>query len=337
MALGDGFPVEDHLTDRLHDLASRLLETGRTAADEDRRMELLARGRQIESWADALADLVVPQPGQVRWLERAGRAHVALTSAPVDVGPLLHEVLWSKLDTVVLTSATLATGRPPSFAFLRSRLGLADADELGVGSPFDYRAQARIVARQDLPDPVRDPAGFEAALPAAVLEAVRESKGGAFVLFTGYGAMRRTVDEIRADLQADGLEVLVQGEGLERPALIERFRTCEAVLFGVSSFWQGVDVPGRALRHVVIARLPFEVPTHPLQVARAERVRAEGRDPFHHLSLPVAALRLKQGFGRLIRRRDDTGTVTILDPRVLTRAYGRTLLESLPACEVVRR
>jgi ATP-dependent DNA helicase DinG len=154
------------------------------------------------------------------------------------------------------------------------------------------------------------------------------------VLFTGYGAMRRTVEAVREDLVGDGLDVLVQGEGLERPALLERFRGGDAVLFGVASFWQGVDVPGDALRHVVIARLPFEVPTHPLQQARSQRVEAVGRSAFSALSLPIAALRLKQGFGRLIRRRTDEGLVTILDPRIVTRQYGRYLLKSLPDCPV---
>ena len=186
-----------------------------------------------------------------------------------------------------------------------------------------------------MPDPVSASAAYEAALPDAVLEAVRRTGGGAFVLFTGYGSMRRTAQAVRDALGADGLEVLVQGEDLERPALLERFRGGDAVLFGVSSFWQGVDVPGDALRHVVIARLPFEVPTHPLQRARADRLEHEGRSAFAELSLPVAALRLKQGFGRLIRSTSDEGTVTILDPRIRTRHYGRYLLGSLPECPIV--
>jgi ATP-dependent DNA helicase DinG len=259
---------------------------------------------------------------------------VLLASAPVDVGPLLGEALWQTVPTVVLTSATLATGCPPTFAFLKERLGLADADERQVGSPFDYPTQARLRVRGDLPDPSRDGRAYEAALPEAVLESVRLLQGGAFVLFTGYQAMRRTAEALAGTLAADGLELLVQGEGLERPALLERFKAGGAVLFGVASFWQGVDVPGDALRHVVIARLPFDVPSHPLQQARQRRLEESGRRAFSHLSLPLAALRLKQGFGRLIRTRTDRGVVTILDPRVLTRRYGRYLLDSLPRCPV---
>jgi ATP-dependent DNA helicase DinG len=252
----------------------------------------------------------------------------------VDVGPLLRKVLWDAFGTVVLTSATLATGRPPSFGFLRGRLGLEGADELSVGSPFDYPRQARLVVRSDLPDPVREAAAYEERLPEAVHEAVRRTGGGCFVLFTSNSSMRRTADALRPALEAEGHLVLVQGEDLERPAMLERFREGDAVLFGVSSFWQGVDVPGDALRHVVIARLPFEVPSHPLQAARAERIEANGGDAFRDLSLPGAALRLKQGFGRLIRRASDTGTVTILDPRVATRRYGAFLIESLPECPI---
>ena len=158
------------------------------------------------------------------------------------------------------------------------------------------------------------------------------NRRGAFVLFTSNASMRATANALRDELEADGLRVLVQGEGLERPALLDAFREGDAVLFGVASFWQGVDVQGDALRHVIITRLPFEVPTHPLQVARSKRLETAGGDPFRDLSLPTAALRLKQGFGRLIRHTQDRGIVTILDPRAVTRRYGQYLLDSLPDC-----
>jgi len=332
--LGDGFPVEDALSPHLEGLAEAVAGAAPKARDLDAAMEIGARARQVAATAEALGAVVRARPGEVRWVERGARGAVAIASAPVDVGPLLHEVLWSRHRSVVLTSATLAAGRPPSFAFLRERLGLAEVAEVVVGSPFDYPRQARLRVRRDLPDPVDDPAGYEASLPDAVLEAVRLSRGSALVLFTGYGAMQRTAAAVRVSIESDGLELLVQGESLERPALLDRFRRGGAVLFGVASFWQGVDVPGDALRHVVIARLPFDVPTHPLQVARYDRLRESGRDPFWHLALPVAALRLKQGFGRLVRTATDRGTVTILDPRVLTRSYGRFLLGSLPECPI---
>lgn len=334
VAIPDGLPVDDALSARLRDLAEGLGRSTRRFADEDVAMELTARAQQLRAAAETLEGLREGRPGEVRWMERGRYGSVALASAPVDVGPLLGDVLWDPHHSVTLTSATLATGRPPSFTFLRERLGMEDADELSVGSPFDYPRQARIVIRRDVPDPVSAAQAYESALAGAVRDAVRATDGGAFVLFTGYGAMRRTVEAIGADLETDGLEVLVQGQGLERPALLERFRQGGAVLFGVASFWQGVDVPGEALRHVVIARLPFEVPTHPLQQARYARLEEQGRSPFSHLALPVAALRLKQGFGRLIRSSSDTGRVTILDSRIVTRTYGRYLLKSLPDCPV---
>ncbi|MHC5009563.1 MAG: ATP-dependent DNA helicase [Planctomycetota bacterium] len=332
--LADGFPVEDTLSPRLRDLADAVERGAPAAPDEDLAMELVARGRGLLDAAETLEEIVRPRPGDVRGLERRRQGVPAGCSTPVDVGPLLREVLWDAHPSVILTSATLATGRPPSFAYLRGRLGLEDADALSVGSPFDYVRQARIVVHRDVPDPARSPEAYDAALPPAVLSSVRRTHGGAFVLFTSYDSMRRTADALRSDLEADGLEVLVQGEDLERAALLERFRRGDAVLFGVSSFWQGVDVPGDALRHVVIARLPFDVPTHPLQQARRERLEARGGDAFRHLTLPTAALRLKQGFGRLIRNTTDEGTVSILDPRIVTRSYGRVLLESLPECPV---
>jgi ATP-dependent DNA helicase DinG len=333
-ALPEPSPVPPELGERLTRLAAAL-ETRREAlADRDAALELGARARTLAEAGAALTALAGPcLEGTVRWVDLGPRS-VTLCSAPVDVGRLLHEVLWSKVGTAVLTSATLATGRPPSFDYLRRRLGLDDATELALGSPFDYPRQARIVLRADLPDPSRASDAWEASLPDAIESAVLASGGGALVLFTSLTSMRRAAEALRTRLEEAGLELLVQGEGLERAQLLDRLRAGGGVLFGVASFWQGVDVPGEALRHVVIARLPFEVPTHPLHVARSARIEAAGGDSFQDLSLPQAALRLKQGFGRLIRRASDTGRVTILDPRMLTKPYGRYLLESLPACPV---
>lgn len=338
LSFPDPSPVPAGLCKRLEQLAAAL-ETRRVAVEEqDVALEIGARARSVAEAAGALAALAAPAAdGTVRWIDVGARG-LSLCSAPVDVGPLLQEVLWSKVGTAVLTSATLTTGRPASFDFLRRRLGLAQADELALGSPFDYARQARIVLRADLPDPARETEAWEASLPDAVEAAVRESGGGALVLFTSTATLRRTAEALRPRMAAAGLELLVQGEGLERPALLERLRVGGGVLLGVASFWQGVDVPGEALRHVVIARLPFEVPTHPLHAARRARIESAGGNAFQELTLPQAALRLKQGFGRLIRRATDEGVVTILDPRMLTKAYGRFLLESLPSCPVeVRR
>ena len=334
----DGAHLPDELSPRLAELASMLLKAAR-GADAETALEIGARARRIRQLADSLAALARDElDDQVRWGEVGARGGLALHSAPVEVGPLLGRVLVEPHHAVILTSATLSAGRPPSFDFLRGRLGLADvdADEATIGSPFDYSRQVRLVVRTDLPDPSRENESFEQALPEAVLDAIQRTNGDAFVLFTSNGSMRRAADALREPIAAMGLRILVQGEALERPQLLDAFREGGAVLFGVSSFWQGVDVPGEALRHVVITRLPFEVPTHPLQVARSRRLTETGGDPFRDLSLPTAALRLKQGFGRLIRHTSDRGIVTILDRRIATKSYGRYLLDSLPACPVER-
>ncbi len=328
----DGAHLPDELSPRLSELASLLIQSARDDEGEAK-LEIGARARNLRALADGLGSLARNElEGQVRWGEMSSRGTLALHSAPVDVGLLLGEVLWEPHHAVILTSATLSAGKPPSFDFMRRRLGLEDADEATIGSPFDYTRQARLILRHDLPDPARDGRAYDAELPTAVWDAVRRTKGGAFVLFTSNASMRRTAEALRTELEADGLLVLVQGDGLERPAMLEAFRAGDAVLFGVASFWQGVDVPGDALRHVVITRLPFEVPSHPLQVARSKRVTEAGGNPFRDLSMPTAALRLKQGFGRLIRHSGDQGLVTILDPRIVTKYYGSYLLAGLPDC-----
>ncbi len=335
VAIEGRFPLEESLASGLESLAEAIRDRALAADGLDLQMELRARADALSaSAAEAAAIAEDPDDDHVRWAEFGKRGDASVSLAPIDVGPLLKTVLYDRFPTVVLTSATLSTGRPPSFRYLRERLGLADAEEVSVGSPFDYVRQARVVVRTDLPDPATAGPAYEAALPEAVLEAVRRTRGGAFVLFTSYETMNRVAAATRAHFEGDGLLVLVQGGDLPRTAMLERFRETDAVLFGVSSFWQGVDVPGDALRNVVIARLPFDVPTHPLQRARQARLERTGRSAFTHLSLPQAAIRLKQGFGRLIRRATDRGIVVILDPRIATKRYGRLLLESLPDCPV---
>jgi len=333
--LAGGVHIPDELSPRLAELSAALVRTAASSPDAEPGMEIGARARSLRAVADGIAALARDETeGQVRWGEVSRRGVVSLRSAPVDVGPLLQEVLWDAHSAVILTSATLATGDPPSFDYMRARLGLEDPDEAVIGSPFEYQRQARLILRRDMPDPSRAASAFEQELPEAVLDSIQRSHGGAFVLFTSTASMRRTADALRERLESDGLRVLVQGESLERPALLDAFREGGAVLFGVASFWQGVDVPGDALRHVIITRLPFEVPSHPLQVARTQRIEEGGGNAFRDLSLPVAALRLKQGFGRLIRHTGDTGFVTILDPRIVTKTYGRHLLGGLPECPV---
>ena len=325
-------PIHEDISKALDALAGDIVAVANSEGDVNLKMEMLARARGLRATSNTIDAIAKHEDeAQVRWLERRARA-TALCQAPVDLGPVLDELMWKEIPTVILTSATLASGDPPSFDFMRKRLGVADPIEKRVGSPFDYRTQVTLTLRSDLPDPSRQAQDFEAALPEAVWQAVQQSDGNAFVLFTSNASLRRCADALHERITEAGYEVLVQGEGRSRSQMLAAFRAGGAVLFGVASFWQGVDVAGDALRHVIVTRLPFEVPTHPLQVARRQRIEQAGGSSFRELSLPVAALRLKQGFGRLIRRRSDSGRVTILDPRVVTKSYGKYLLATLPAC-----
>jgi len=244
-----------------------------------------------------------------------------LTASPIDVADLMRRHILKAGPTPVLTSATLTAAG--TFDYTRKRLGLDDADELVVASSFDYARQAMLYVPRDLPPAIE---GFSAAAAARTLELLAITEGRAFLLFTSHRALREAADR----LAALPFPRLVQGTA-PRAALIDRFRsTPHAVLFGTGSFWEGVDVPGDALSLVVIDKLPFAPHTDPLVAARMQTCAEAGGDPFAAIQLPAAAIALKQGFGRLIRRRDDRGIVAILDGRIVTRGYGRMFLDTLP-------
>jgi ATP-dependent DNA helicase DinG len=270
----------------------------------------------------------------VRWLERRGRkvVNVSLAAVPLDLAPILKDSLFDRVETVVLTSATLAAGG--DFGYLEARLGLdLPPSRLKVreihASPFDFAAQCLFGIPTDFPEPRDDEAGHDAAVARVVVELAHAADGGMFVLFTSHGALRRTAEAVRGEL-GGRWPLLVQGEG-QRDQLLRRFREAgSAILLGTDSFWEGVDVPGRALRVLVLAKLPFKVPTEPLTAARLERIEAGGLNGFAHYLVPNAALKLKQGFGRLIRSRSDLGAVVLLDRRVVTKRYGAMILEGLP-------
>ena len=328
---------------------SRLSEGGAMIADRltlddpsERRAQLVGelRGvvRRLDAAAAGLTATLRPpaaSPAAVRWLERRGRKtpNVSLAAVPLDLAPVLKENLFDRIETVVLTSATLAAGG--DFSYLEERLGLdlpparTKVREIHA-SPFDYASQCLFGIPTDLPEPRDDESGHGAAVARVLVELAHASDGGMFVLFTSHAALRRAAEAVR-DSIAGRWPLFVQGEG-QRDHLLRRFREAgSGVLLGTDSFWEGVDVPGRALRVLILAKLPFKVPTEPLTAARLERLEARGLNGFAHYLVPNAALKLKQGFGRLIRSRGDVGAVVLLDRRVVTKRYGAMILEGLPA------
>ncbi len=313
-------------------------------------LDLRAIERRLGASAHALRLVLAPGDDAdafVRWMESRGRGrrtNLLLGAAPIELGPVLRESLFGPTDTAVLTSATLTTRR--SFHFLRDRLGVAvgevDAEGRAVGveersvpSPFAFDEQALLSVVTDLP-PARAGAAFDDATAGVVRSLAEVTDGGLFTLFTSYSALRRVAEQLRGRGVERRWPLMVQGEE-ERHHLLTRFvEAGNGILLGTSSFWEGVDVPGDPLRGLVIQKLPFRVPTEPITAARMEALEQRGIDPFQNFMLPHAALRLKQGFGRLIRSRTDRGAVVLLDDRILRKRYGRYLVSSLPSVPLVK-
>ncbi|MCH7838274.1 MAG: hypothetical protein IIC26_07170, partial [Chloroflexi bacterium] len=290
--------------------------------------ELLQAGEPLRQ---GIAEIVLrDDPETICWLtQQRNDEGVDLSSAPLQVATLLEERLFSQKETTVLTSATLTT--EGEFDFLRQGLGLADADELLLGSPFDYATSTLVLVPQDMALP--NERGYQAALQQSIIELVRASRGRALVLFTSHASLRATHAGIKQALEEEQILVLGHNiDGTPRRLLQSLRDQPNTVVLGTASFWEGVDVVGEALSLLIIARLPFAVPSDPIFKARSELFD----EPFNDYAVPQAVLRFKQGFGRLIRRKTDRGVMVVLDGRLHRKAYGGAFLRSLPPCTVRR-
>jgi ATP-dependent DNA helicase DinG len=333
--------VGNSLSPALEELAAMLRHRSSNIKDEAQRQDFVSAYERLMTLAGEIEVWRTHEiPEAVYWVEtspsRRSRPHIKLEAAPIDVGPTLRKELFEATHSVILTSATLSVGRQGSFEFFKSRIGLTQAGGIRLGSPFDFHRQAKLILVDGMPDPTADREQFDARCVALIRRYVARTDGRAFVLFTSYEMMRRAAGDLTPWLVQQDLALYSQADGMPRHEMLQRFKTNpRSVLFGADSFWQGVDVPGEALQNVIITKLPFSVPDQPLLQARLEAIRKRGGNPFMEYQVPEAAIRLKQGFGRLIRSQLDRGIVVLLDPRVRTKRYGQILLDSLPQCEVV--
>ncbi|MBO4647376.1 MAG: hypothetical protein J5806_04395 [Lentisphaeria bacterium] len=328
----------DTLSEPLADLERRISEYIEEQENPEFKTELDSQLDRCRAIRETVRDFIAMKDAEnsVYWVEgktlpQSQSMMEELYSAPLNVAEILREVLFSQDFPVVLTSATLAVNA--SLDFYQRRIGFDGGKSMVLNSPFDYMKQVKLYLAKTMPAPSES--CYNDAAAAAIGDFVELTGGHAFVLFTSYGMLRVCADQLTDHFRKNRYQLFVHGEGLSRTAMLNEFKNSpNGVIFGTSSFWTGVDVPGDALKNVIITKLPFEVPNHPLTEARCDRIRAAGGRPFEDYSVPNAVLMFRQGVGRLIRSRTDTGIIVMLDPRVLTKYYGRSFLNSIPKCPV---
>jgi DNA polymerase-3 subunit epsilon/ATP-dependent DNA helicase DinG len=330
-AIGQGF---EKLAKGLQELSEQYdVDEG-----DDLMLALKNNGRLLEETrANLDAIILEPDNDTIYWVEFF-RERISLHAAPLHVGELVEKNIFHAMETVVMTSATMRTANPgsdgePTFDYIKQRLHGYDVDEVAVGSPFDYKNSTLLYLATDIPEPNQP--NYQRMLEHAIIDVARTLNGRTMVLFTSYGQLSQTAKAIEGPLADAGIVTLAQSSGSSRQMLLNEFKDLgsNTVLLGTRSFWEGVDVPGVALQALIIAKIPFDVPSDPIFAARSETFD----NAFFEYAIPEAVLRFRQGFGRLIRRQSDEGVVAILDKRVLTKRYGQLFLDALPECTVLRQ